>query len=514
MGLRNRALKYRENIEDLSYADNIIGSQSGDRVKLRKEGKDRQDSLRMELDRKLLDMQTLFEIGKEINSTLRLQEQIQIIIFTLMGQFRISDIAVYSISGKRAFLIEKKGFSGLNELEIEERSGHFLNNLNHSAPIKEITDYSYLYKELERNNAALIAPVKNKDRLTGLIITGKKSGGEVYSPDDGNFLFTLASLSGVAIENSRLYGELEETNIKLKTKLSELSTLYEISKVINSSGDYQAILNLITETITTGFGVKKALLTLIEGARPVVRQVIGLNDSLLNQPLDILPDEEKLFLENRAGIVSAPDRIKNTGISESSYLFMPLVSSGTKIGAILIFNFEKYPINSDNPDFINLFSIIASQIAPPLALAKQLHINSELEEKPYDTLINMLQKEIERARQYGVTIHLAILKLKNISKLISRSGDITALDKISELQDKITSLIPNTAKVIKYSSDRILIVLPEIFGSDLNEIKRSVKSLTRGLFKNNYGINIGAEISMVDCSDERKSLLSLLCSTE
>ncbi len=517
MGLRNKALTYREKGPELNYLDNIIKSHSGDPQEIRELKKNIEvhiNSLRKELDRKLLDMQTLFEIGKEINSTLHLKEQIEIIIFTLMGQFRISDIAVYGIKDGKSGLIEKKGFEGLTELSGDDRFSLFLSNLNRSASIQEIREYTGQYNVLLKNNAALIAPVKNRDKLTALIILGSKTDGETYSSDDSSFLYTLAALSGVAIENARLYGELEESNKKLKTKLSELSALYEISKVINSSGDFQAVLDLITETITTGFGVNKAVFTLIEDAGPVVKKVIGLPDALLNRKLDIRPDEDRLFLENCAGIISVAGRIDETGEGLDTYLFMPLVSSGARIGSICIFDFENYSIKEENPDLVSLFSIIASQIAAPLALTRQLNINSRLEDAPYDSLIRTLQNELDRAAKFGVALHMAMLKFKNLPKYMTEFGDRASSDKISEFRDKIVNLCPNTSSVIRYSGDKILIVLPELFDSDLNDIKNSILNASREFFKNDKRINIGTEISIVDCSDEKKGLVTLLHSIE
>ena len=279
-------------------------------------------------------MQTIFEIGKEINSTLHLQELMQIIIFTVMGQFRISDVAIFTISGNGARLIEKKGFAGLDSIPSDALFSSFLNNLKSTASIEDLKEFKEAYNLLTGVKAGLAVPIKNRDKLTGVIILGRKDGESAdYSHEESDFVFTVASLSGIAIENARLYEALEK-------KLWELSSLYEISKVINSSDDYQSVLELITETITTGFGVREAVLLSFEDSNPVVRKVIGMSENLLNSPLIFNQEEENLFLSNCAGILNVPARIQELGAEGSNYLFMPLISSGTKIGAIFIFKFE------------------------------------------------------------------------------------------------------------------------------------------------------------------------------
>src|SRR5271157_4712212 len=109
MGLRNRALRYREKGQELDDIGVIFNNYSGDPGQiqiLKNKIEDYLKSVKGELDRKLLDMQTLLDIGKEINSTLHLQELMQIIIFTIMGQFRISNVAIFALSEKGARLIE------------------------------------------------------------------------------------------------------------------------------------------------------------------------------------------------------------------------------------------------------------------------------------------------------------------------------------------------------------------------------------------------------------------------
>ncbi len=505
MGLRNRALRYREKGQELDDIGVIFNNYSGDPGQiqiLKSKIEDYLKSVKGELDRKLLDMQTLLDIGKEINSTLHLQELMQIIIFTIMGQFRISDVAIFALSEKGARLIEKKGFEDLNLIPSGNDFRLFLTKLNGTVSIDKIQEFPDQYQLLKFTRAGLIVPVKNRENLTGLIVLGQKEGG-AYTSDESSFIYTVASLSGIAIENARLYGALEK-------KLGELSSLYEISKVINSSDDYQSVLGLITETITTGFGARRAILLSFEADGPVVRKVIGLPENLLNRPLELIAGEENLFFSNCAGILNIPARLPDSGVIEDSYLFMPLVSSGTKIGAIFVFSFENYSINPDNMELINLFSIIASQIAPPLALTKQLGINREISIKPFEAVQELIQKEIVKARKFGVAIHLIMVKLTNISKYIKKFGDSTATEKLSSLYEKISVLLPNTASALRYGTTKVLLILPEVFENDINDLKNSITFSVREIFANSDHINIGAEISSVDCSDEKNGLLTLL----
>ncbi len=515
MGLKNKALQYKEKSSSFSVEnlEKLIGGRtinSSEIQQLKNDIDDYLNSLKTELDRKLLDMQTLFEIGKEINSTLHLLDLMQIIIFTLMGQFMISDVAIFVFSDNEMRLVEKKGFKELFFLEKEPDFYDFLKNADHPLLIQELLDFPNQYQALSRNKAGLLVPVQNKEKLVGIFILGEKGNNEPYSPGENSFIYTLASLSGIAMDNARLYEALEDANKQISKKYNELSTLYEISKVINSSDDFQAVLALITETITTGFGVKQALLFTYEEDLPVIKKIIGLPDKILNQTISLLPEEENLFLKMRSGILTAGKRINGAELPGERYLFMPLVSSGTKIGGILIFNFENYIIQDDNNALINLFSIIASQIAPPLALTRQISFNKEKSDNPFDAVLNLIRNEIEKARLFGVTIHLAMLKLNNLSKYREHFGDAASTEQFQSLRDKIGKLLPNTARAVRYASNKILIILPEVFESDLHDLEDSIKFAVEETFKNKDKIDAGPEISVIDCSDESRGFLSLL----
>jgi sigma-B regulation protein RsbU (phosphoserine phosphatase) len=59
-----------------------------------------------------------------------------------------------------------------------------------------------------RFQATLIVPLVYEDRLTGLIVLGKKKSGKFYRREDINLLNTLANQGAVAIENARMIEEV------------------------------------------------------------------------------------------------------------------------------------------------------------------------------------------------------------------------------------------------------------------------------------------------------------------
>ena len=83
----------------------------------------------------------------------------------------------------------------------------------------------------------MIIPLKTRDSLAGLLILGPKLSQQVYSPDDGMVLATLANHVAVAMDNARLLNALqhqlterEKLIVQLKSTTAELESFtYTVS---------------------------------------------------------------------------------------------------------------------------------------------------------------------------------------------------------------------------------------------------------------------------------------------
>jgi putative nucleotidyltransferase with HDIG domain len=69
-------------------------------------------------------------------------------------------------------------------------------------------------RELEDFHAELFIPLNTKGEFVGLLIVGPKLSSQPYSQDDQLILSTLANQTAVAIDNARLYEELEDTFVQ------------------------------------------------------------------------------------------------------------------------------------------------------------------------------------------------------------------------------------------------------------------------------------------------------------
>jgi two-component sensor histidine kinase len=82
-------------------------------------------------------------------------------------------------------------------------------------------------KDLERIGAELLLPLKAKGELVGIFAVGPKLSEETYSQDDQLTLTALSNQTAVAIQNARLYWELERALKELRKAHDELERRVE-----------------------------------------------------------------------------------------------------------------------------------------------------------------------------------------------------------------------------------------------------------------------------------------------
>lgn len=93
------------------------------------------------------------------------------------------------------------------------------------AQINSLPEFKGLWQsekdQLVSADLALLYPIKSRDRLIGLIATGNKKSGAVYSTEDLELISRISSQAGVIIENAQLFNR---ANIRANT--DELTALY------------------------------------------------------------------------------------------------------------------------------------------------------------------------------------------------------------------------------------------------------------------------------------------------
>lgn len=155
------------------------------------------------LDEKIQQLKTLFELAKEFGGILNPEIVVKLFSLTLMGQVGTSRYAICLKEGKSVY----SKISG-EYLETDKQSMFQLV----SAPmlISEISEkkrYKTLRGHLIKEKIAALVPLQMQNEVKGVLCLGEKLRGTGYSQSDLEFIFSLANLAFVSLENARLFNE-------------------------------------------------------------------------------------------------------------------------------------------------------------------------------------------------------------------------------------------------------------------------------------------------------------------
>jgi len=142
--------------------------------------------------------------------------------------------------------------------------------------------------ELQASGAHLLVPMHLRGTLVGWIVLGARRSETAYTRRDLDFLTVLADRSSVALENARLYGEMQR-------RATELAMLAMVSSAISSSLDLEQVLESIVESVVHVMGSdKSALFELSEdGTELSLRLGKGLSPSYVHNSRHLLVGDDQ-----------------------------------------------------------------------------------------------------------------------------------------------------------------------------------------------------------------------------
>jgi len=188
----------------------------------------RLEKVNRQLDKKVQELNTLFEIGQELNSTLDREKIVSLLIYAIMGELMVNRSYVFLKEDGHFKLASHRGARGeATDLEVMQGKG-FLKSLGRiSSPILvNETELTRNLKVMQRLGLAMAAPMRIQEETKGVIVLGEKINRQSFTPDDLEFIATLSNLAMTSIENARLFEEtLEKQRIE-----EELSIAREIQQ--------------------------------------------------------------------------------------------------------------------------------------------------------------------------------------------------------------------------------------------------------------------------------------------
>ncbi len=205
-----------------------------------------QDDKDAPFERRLVELQSLFELSKTLNSSLNLKSILDTLLFTPMGRMMITQGAV---------LLKKEEE---NLFSIATVKGIPANNISKDISIPDklhepqlLADISHFdsFAFLQSLGMKLLCPILSNNVIVGYILLGGKITQQEFTRDELEYLASFANLAAPAIENSKFIRELQDVNNELDRKVQHLKTIFEIGKELNTTFDPDKIASILVYAI-------------------------------------------------------------------------------------------------------------------------------------------------------------------------------------------------------------------------------------------------------------------------
>ena len=210
------------------------------------------------LDKKVQEMNTLFELSREMNTTFDTAIILRILGYALMGQLRVLRFVVYGWNGSALRPVSVR-LPGFEEREDMQSPMTKLRETIQFSPRRPAENDAELW--LQGLGIHCIVPMLSQNELRGVLCLGDRVGGESFDRSELEYLSALAKITISEIENARLFGEMVEKQ-RIEKELTLAKTIqqgllpkliptipcYDISAINESSqqvgGDYYDIIPL------------------------------------------------------------------------------------------------------------------------------------------------------------------------------------------------------------------------------------------------------------------------------
>ena len=157
-------------------------------------------SVNRNLDRKIQQLNTIFDIGRELNTTLDQRKIGSLMSFAVMGELLVNKCAVFTKQEGGIKALVAKGVDPLIEAVSE------LVEISEPLILEESKRFVQ-YKDL---GFSVLVPMRIQDETKGIMAIGSKISGTEFDEGDLEFLTTLGNQAMTSLENARLFEETLE----------------------------------------------------------------------------------------------------------------------------------------------------------------------------------------------------------------------------------------------------------------------------------------------------------------
>ena len=177
--------------------------------------------LQAKLRRKIIEFRNLFEITRALNLALDLDEVLNLLGLSVMGQFGLERLAIFLNDPERTGVLiprQVRGFAQgqLNHLRLTPESVDKIAGEETFFPLDGARgDGMAPLADLKRAGLEWGLVLRVRGELIGALLIGSRSGRNGFHDDERDLITTLAHSGAVAIANARFHRAQEDRNLGL-----------------------------------------------------------------------------------------------------------------------------------------------------------------------------------------------------------------------------------------------------------------------------------------------------------
>ena len=206
---------------------------SQDEIRQLRESLKQAESVQAELDLRVFNLKTLYDVSKDISGTVESETIIRNFLLMTMGNFGVMDgfVLLFDEPSKTNGQFVAIGFQDENHESLESGGLQLLEQLLAESAVEKTAagdHQKFLPPSIEFS-----LPFTATPECTGLLCLGAKLIGEPFNTNDTELLDTLVNNLVVALKNARSFKQIRMLNKNLQLKNIELEkTLDELRKAM------------------------------------------------------------------------------------------------------------------------------------------------------------------------------------------------------------------------------------------------------------------------------------------
>ncbi len=219
--------------------------------------------------RRAYHLRTLYDVSNELFGTVEFEKILRKFLLMSMGNFGVREgfILVYDVHSEEITHYFSMGFQDHDRRTMHNCCMRILRHDRHGP--EGVHGIVLLNPANFPSKVVCLLPFRLNSDCSGILALGAKLTGEPYSEDDSELLVTLVNNLIVALRNARSFENISSLNQQLKEnnerlekahneldrRLYHLKTLYDVSKDIFGTVEFEAILRSFLLMSTGNFGV-------------------------------------------------------------------------------------------------------------------------------------------------------------------------------------------------------------------------------------------------------------------